>query len=208
MGNKPFPRSNQQHQQPYTQNGQAPETAPVSTSAPIVPVVAWPDDETRQTVVKTNEAAWHENDRALRAHRQESARLDSEIGRMSRDFEELRKRIGDAIETKKREDHYGDQRERARDGFAIALTAVGEQVPSSVDGVKVAPFHGDDPSPTGTYFQRDPYAGQVPDGYCNQCGQPVWRGPSGVTHQHGKLCNPGQETSTEATLPDDAGALS
>lgn len=132
------------------------------------PVVAWPTDEARHTVVQANQFAWQRHADAARGHRSHAERLDAEIGAKTRDLEELRREIDARVQEKRQQDHYAAQEQAAAEAFAATLAMLGEQPPPLPDRLvagtagmsaleaqaHTAAWNGMDPNPTGV--QADP----------------------------------------------------
>ncbi|WP_326828723.1 hypothetical protein OIE13_22715 [Streptosporangium sp. NBC_01810] len=95
--------------------------------------VEWPTDEARRTVVQHNQTAWHRHTEAARGRREQAERLGMEIGVKAQELEELRQKIDALIQEKQKQDHYAGLEQTSADGFAIALAALGEQLPPLQD---------------------------------------------------------------------------
>lgn len=185
--------------QPYQTPTQPEPTQPVAVSPQ--PAVAWPDDEARQTVIRTNQEAWQRHASNFRDHQGNAARARLDLAEMNRQFDELGKRIDDAKAYIAREEHYAGQEEKTRDGYAAALEILGAPVPSQAD-IKVHPLDTSKPlsAVQGGFPETEP------DGYCNQCGDVAWRrpvsetAPKGATHSFGPTCRPEDPDSPVADL--------
>ena len=189
MGNSPvFGRKSQPYQTP-AQPSEPAQPVGVSTQ----PAVAWPDDEVRDTVVRTNREAWGRHDSNWRGHLDNAAKARADLAEMNRQFDELRRKIDAANEYIAQQDHYAGQERKTRDGYGAALSALGAPAPAET-------FNVFEPAADAVQVPSERYAGQVPHGYCVHCKQPVWVDSDHVTHGFGPTCNPEDPESTVATL--------
>ncbi|WP_326646601.1 hypothetical protein OG884_18395 [Streptosporangium sp. NBC_01755] len=217
---------------------------------PPAPPVVWPNDEGRSTVVQANQGAWQRHTKAARQHRESAEHLGAEIYAKGQDLEKLRQEqetlrqgIDMLIQEQRQQDHYAGQEQGAADAYAVALAALGEQLPPPQDRL-VAGTPGMSPleaaahaaawkdmAPTGFHQtlsaspQGDPqehaaafggafspHAERPADGYCINCGEPVWRepvhpenAPKGAKHGFGASCT--NDPNQVADLGDTPGPL-
>ncbi len=195
----------QDRQQPY--NGQ-----PVEQAAPVV---AWPTDEARQTVIATNQASWRTHATKAQGHRANASRLNADLAELNRQYAELGRIIKERGDELAREQHYDKQEQATADGYAAALAALGAPVSDDVlvhplqtaqgdPDRHAAAFGGPTPDPL-----LDPFGENKPDGHCVYCGKPAWRtavterAPHGATHGFGPTCEPNNRMSPAARLSDE-----
>jgi hypothetical protein len=126
---------------------QARDPKPSTPTTPPAPAVAWPTDEARRTVVQANQTAWQRHTVTARQHREAAERLGAEINADGAEFEKLRQEIEALrqelenrrqqidwkIQEQKQQNHYDRQEQTTADGYAAALTALGEQLPPLQD---------------------------------------------------------------------------
>jgi hypothetical protein len=201
------PRNQQDRQQPYA-NGQ--------TAEPAAPMVAWPNEEARQTVIQTNDLAWRSHTAKARGHRDNAARMNNDLAELNRQYAELGKAMEKLADDLRREQHYDRQEQATADGYAAALTALGATVSADVLVHPPLTPQGDSSQHAAAFGgpavqdpHVDPFPENRPDGHCVYCGQMAWRvpvsdrAPNGASHGIGAACQPDNPQSQFARLSDE-----